>query len=181
MTPEKETQKKQQSRGFKESGRAIELLRAKWPTAFAREASKVRPLCTSVAKTISAAMGWDHHYTRAVMSVWKSRSAYIDAVLDGKETTEAVDDRARLQAQQSRERSLARRKKARDAAARISAAPPLALGLTPQGVEGRGFGVVPLGLDLPARADAHASPHKRQEEQPTARAAETALAPECPR
>lgn len=169
MTPEKETQKKQRSRGLKESGQAIELLRAKWPIAFAREPSKVRPLCLNAAKTISAAMGWDHHYTRAVLSVWKSRIAYSDAVLrettrfdlDGKETAETVDDRARLQAQHSRERYLARREKARDAAARISA-PPLALGLTPQGVEGRGFGVVPFGLDPSARADAPPVPQKQK-------------------
>jgi sRNA-binding protein len=77
-------------------------------------------LAASVRGVIREAMGWDYHYTIGVLSVWKRRSAYCDAILrgdpridiDGNATTEPIDERSRQQAQKELAARAARRAKA---------------------------------------------------------------------
>jgi hypothetical protein len=54
----------------------IKVLQDKWPAAFPKQASLVRPRANGVAKTIAETFGWSVPYTRAVLMVWKSRAAY---------------------------------------------------------------------------------------------------------
>jgi sRNA-binding protein len=96
--------------GMKDAANAIRLLQQKWPRAFPVKYTEVRPLASSVTKTIAAEMRWNRFYTRGVVSVWKSRDAYCDAVLrggerydlDGEPTEEQVDDNSKDQALQRR-------------------------------------------------------------------------------
>ena len=71
-------------------------------------------------------MGWSLQYAKGVLSVWKRRAAYCDAVLrgdpridiDGNETGEPISDRAREMARtvraQHAERLAAQRAKANE-------------------------------------------------------------------
>jgi sRNA-binding protein len=98
----------ERNRGLKESREQIKVLQDRWPAAFPKQASLVRPLANAVPKTIAAAFGWSVAYTRAVIRVWKSRAAYCTAVLahpkrinlDGSASDEEVDDNARALAKE---------------------------------------------------------------------------------
>jgi sRNA-binding protein len=98
----------ERNRGLKESREQIKVLQDKWPAAFAKQASLVRPLANGVPKTIAEALGWSVPYTRAVVRVWKSRAAYCTAVLahskrinlDGSTSDDGVDDKARMLAKE---------------------------------------------------------------------------------
>lgn len=89
-------------RGLKEAGNQLPALRARWPEAFSTDPKMVRPLASSALRTVIKEFGWSFPYARAVLSVWKSRSAYCHAVLrhaervhlDGSASTETVDDKA---------------------------------------------------------------------------------------
>ena len=68
--------------------------------------AEVRPLALSAAKEIAPAMGWNYSYAHGVLSVWKSRDAYCDAVLrggarydlNGNATSQRVNDYSKDQA-----------------------------------------------------------------------------------
>ena len=114
---------------MKDAANAIRLLQQRWPCAFPVKYAAVRPLASSVAGQIAAAMGWNRFYTRGVLSVWKSRDAYCDAVLrggvrydlNGDVTAELVDDNSKDQASKRR---TARTAKLRKIAAQLIAASP---------------------------------------------------------
>ena len=97
----------EERKGWGDARQVIPLLQEKWPLAFPTEYYLVKPLATSVTRVISEAMGWNLYYARGVLSVWKRRSAYCDAILrgglridiDGNTTTEPVDEISRQQAQ----------------------------------------------------------------------------------
>jgi sRNA-binding protein len=111
--------------GLKESAQAIALLQEKWPRAFPKKYSAVKPLARSVTEAIVAGTGWNKDYTYGVLGAWKSRLAYCDAVLrdtiridiDGNATNEVVDDTSRTMAEQKRKQVLEarRRREARQA------------------------------------------------------------------
>jgi hypothetical protein len=94
-------------RGAKDASRLIdEVLRVLWPDAFPRKAADIRPLADD-ASTIAAALGWSPHYTKGVLSVWKSREGYCRAILkhtdrvsliDGSVITYCIDNNVRLMA-----------------------------------------------------------------------------------
>jgi sRNA-binding protein len=100
--------KLERKRGLKESREQIKVLQDRWPAAFPKQASLVRPLANAVPKTIAEAFGWSVAYTRAVVRVWKSRAAYCTAVLahpkrinlDGSANDEEVDEKARALAKE---------------------------------------------------------------------------------
>jgi sRNA-binding protein len=114
--------------GMKDAKNAIPLLQQRWPAAFPKKYAEVRPLALSAAKEIAQAMEWNLFYTLGVLSVWKSRDAYCDAVLrggerydlNGKATAQMVDDRSKDQA--------LKRRTARAAKLRKIAAEKLAAG-----------------------------------------------------
>jgi sRNA-binding protein len=98
----------ERNRGLKESREQIKVLQDKWPAAFPKQASLVRPLANGAPQTIAEAFGWSVAYTRAVVRVWKSRATYCAAVLahakrinlDGSASDEEVDDKARTLAKE---------------------------------------------------------------------------------
>jgi sRNA-binding protein len=108
MSPAKKAKILERKRGLKESSERIKVLQDKWPMAFAKQASMVRPLANVASTTIAEAFGWSVPYARAVLMVWKSRPAYCTAVLahpkrinlDGSASDEEVDERARLAAKE---------------------------------------------------------------------------------
>ena len=113
--------KAQSLQGLKESAKAIALLQEKWPRAFPKKYGAVKPLARSVKEAIIAGTGWNKNYTYGVLSAWKSRMAYCDAILrdtvridiDGKATDEVVNDESRTQAEQQRQQIIeARRRRA---------------------------------------------------------------------
>jgi sRNA-binding protein len=115
------TRKPQRLQGLKESAKAIAILQEKWPRAFSKKYGAVKPLARSVTEAIVAGTGWNKDYTYGVLSAWKCRIAYCDAVLrdairidiDGNATNEVVDDTSRAQATQKRQQVLeARRRRA---------------------------------------------------------------------
>lgn len=118
--------KSETGRGFKEARDQIEVLRARWPKAFPLAAHQVRPLETATLDIIVNEMGWTRPYARAVLAVWKKRTAYCRAILayptrfrlDGSPTDEIVDDIARNHAQldlaRNQQRKLAREASATD-------------------------------------------------------------------
>jgi sRNA-binding protein len=91
----------ERGRGTKES-QQLALLRDKWPLAFPLEQQDVRPLATSAAREIAAAMDWSLPYTVGVLKNWKMAPVYCKAVLsydqritlDGT-LAEAVDAKAK--------------------------------------------------------------------------------------
>jgi sRNA-binding protein len=112
------------TKGWRDARRVIPLLQEKWPLAFPTKSHLVKPLASSVPRVISETMGWDISYTRGVLSVWKRRNAYCDAILrggpridiDGKATPEPVDESSRQQAQQELAARIARAKAAQQEA-----------------------------------------------------------------
>ena len=108
------TRKAQRLQGLKESRKAIAILQEKWPCAFPKKYSAVKPLARSVTEAIVAGTGWNKDYTYGVLGAWKSRLAYCDAVLrdtiridiDGNATDEVVDDTSRVMAEQKRKQVL---------------------------------------------------------------------------
>ena len=104
--------------GLKESAQAIALLQEKWPRAFPKKYSAVRPLARSVMEAIVAGTGWNKDYIYGVLGAWKSRLVYCDAVLrdtiridvDGNATNEVVDDPSRAMAEQKRKQMLEARR-----------------------------------------------------------------------
>jgi sRNA-binding protein len=111
-------------KGWGDAKLVIPLLQEKWPLAFPTKSHLVKPLASSVPRVISETMGWDISYTRGVLSVWKRRNAYCDAILrggpridiDGKATPEPVDESSRQQAQQELAARIARAKAAQQEA-----------------------------------------------------------------
>ena len=55
--------------GLKESAQAIALLQEKWPRAFPKKYSAVRPLARSVMEAIVAGTGWNKDYTMACLAL----------------------------------------------------------------------------------------------------------------
>src|SRR5271166_5296560 len=118
------TDKEERLKGMQAARDKLELLHRKWPAAFPRRYAAVKPLAPSVERVIGAAMGWSLQYAKGVLSVWKRRTAYCDAVLrgglridiDGNETGELITDHAREMARSVRaqhaERLAAQRAKA---------------------------------------------------------------------
>lgn len=95
--------KAERLRGLKSAWEHIPLLQQKWPAAFPFSPKSVRPLASSVARTLVQEMGWSAPYANGVLSAWKNRTAYCNAVLrfderlniDGSLSAERVDDDAR--------------------------------------------------------------------------------------
>jgi sRNA-binding protein len=93
-------------RGLADARARIAELQERWPAAFPNKSHMVRPLATGIAAKIADATGWSRTYVRGVLTAWKCRAGYCEAVLryerrydlDGKETSEVVDDQAREQA-----------------------------------------------------------------------------------
>ena len=113
------TNKSEKTRGFREGSQKIELLRAKWPKAFPAKSHEVRPLTNEAQQAIVEEFGWSRDYARAVLAVWKLRPAYCKAILfyptrinlDGSQSSETVDDRARATATDCLAQSAASRAK----------------------------------------------------------------------
>lgn len=93
-------------RGLKEAREGIARLQSLWPAAFPAKTDMVRPLALGIVAVIADVAGWDRSYARAVVRVWKTRSAYCEAVLrfdrrfnlNGEPVDEPVSDEAREQA-----------------------------------------------------------------------------------
>ena len=119
--------KSDRKRGAQEARQAFELLRARWPKAFPVKAYEVRPI-VNVTAELQEAFGWSPAYVKGVLSVWKARDSYCQAVLhypnriglDGLPTEAIVDDQARTLAAARLEQIAA--KKAREAERRAVAA-----------------------------------------------------------
>jgi sRNA-binding protein len=119
--------KKDRTRGLKEYTGQIEALRAKWPKAFPEKFGDVRPLASGAVHIIADTFSWSQAYTRGVLQRWKTRDAYCYAVLghskritlDGEESGEDVDDRARTDAKST----IDRRKQKREQATRTATRP----------------------------------------------------------
>ena len=111
--------KAEKKRGYEEGSQKIELLRAKWPKAFPAKSHEVRPLTNEAQQAIIEEFGWSRDYARAVLAVWKLRPAYCQAILryptrinlDGSESSETIDDRARATATARLEERAERRAK----------------------------------------------------------------------
>jgi sRNA-binding protein len=126
------TDKSEKKRGYEEGGQKIELLRARWPKAFPVKSHEVRPLTNGAQQTMVEEFGWSPAYARAVLTVWKLRPSYCQAILrypmrinlDGSPTGEEVDDAARATAKARLEERVARRAKkaAREEKKRLRAA-----------------------------------------------------------
>jgi sRNA-binding protein len=107
--------RREQLRGLKEGSKQLEILKAQWPKIF-DDPKNIRPLSSSVAPQIAAALGWIPAYTRGVLGVWKNRSAYCRAVLshsvrinlDGSPSEEVINDRDRELAKAQLDRFAAR-------------------------------------------------------------------------
>jgi sRNA-binding protein len=140
------TNKVEKKRGYEEGSQKIELLRARWPKAFPAKSHEVRPLAIGAPQALVDEFGWSNFYARAVLTVWKMRPAYCQAILryptrmnlDGSPSGEDIDDAARAMAQKQLERQAARKaEKARRAeqdrlrAAAEASAEPKAQALEP--------------------------------------------------
>jgi sRNA-binding protein len=68
-------------RGINEQRAAIADLQRRRPKAFPTDAREVRPLAGTSIPLIVAGLGWSLAYTKGVLSVWKQRRAYCNAVL----------------------------------------------------------------------------------------------------
>jgi sRNA-binding protein len=125
------TDKSERKRGYEEGGQKIELLRARWPKAFPVKSHEVRPLTNGAQQTMVEEFGWSPVYARAVLTVWKLRPSYCQAILryptrinlDGSPTGEEVDDAARATAKARLEERVARlaKKAAREEKKRLRA------------------------------------------------------------
>ena len=115
--PNTTTNKSEKKRGYEEGGQKIELLRAKWPKAFPAKSHEVRPLTNGAQQAMVEEFGWSPDYARAVLTVWKLRPAYCNAILryptrinlDGSASGEEIDDAARATATKRLEERTARR------------------------------------------------------------------------
>ena len=111
--------KSQSLQGLKESAKAIALLQEKWPRAFPKKYGAVKSLARSVKEAIVAGTGWNKNYTNGVLTAWKSRMAYCDAILrdtvridiDANATDEVVNDGSRTQAEQQRQQIIEARRR----------------------------------------------------------------------
>jgi sRNA-binding protein len=100
-------------RGLKEARLSIPHLQDQWPDAFPKTFRAVKPLASDSCKIIAEACGWSTGYTQGVLSAWKSRDAYCQAVLretvrydlDGKPTDHAVDANSRRLATRNLQRN----------------------------------------------------------------------------
>jgi sRNA-binding protein len=100
--------------GMNEGAKAIALLQEKWPRAFPKKFSDIKPLASSVKAAVIAEMGWDKDYAHGVLMTWKLRLSYCDAVLrsdtridiDGNATAEIVDEKSKAEAKEQREITL---------------------------------------------------------------------------
>lgn len=109
--------KAERRKGLREAPEKFEQLRQKWPKAFPAKSHEVRPLAKETAKTVATEFGWNYQYARAVLERWKLRNAYCCAVLtyqkrytlDGLESDEPVDERAKTRAREMIENRQARR------------------------------------------------------------------------
>ncbi len=114
--PNTTTNKSEKKRGYEEGGQKIELLRAKWPKAFPAKSHEVRPLTNGAQQAMVEEFGWSPDYARAVLTVWKLRPAYCNAILryptrinlDGSPSGEEIDDAARATATKRLEERAAR-------------------------------------------------------------------------
>src|SRR3954454_4258711 len=105
------TVRERRRQGKIESAKAIALLQEKWPLAFPKKFSDVKPLASSVKATVIAEMDWDKNYVHGVLMTWKLRLSYCDAVLrgdtridiNGNPTTETVDETSKAGAREQRE------------------------------------------------------------------------------
>jgi|SRR5271170_7558406 len=93
-------------RGLAEEQEAIATLCRMWPAAFPKQPGRIRPLGLGIIPRIRAATGWSRAYTRGVLTAWRSRGGYCEAVLryerrydlTGVETRQTVDVWARAKA-----------------------------------------------------------------------------------
>jgi sRNA-binding protein len=114
--PNTTTNKSEKKRGYEEGGQKIELLRARWPKAFPAKSHEVRPLTNGAQQAMVEEFGWSPDYARAVLTVWKLRPAYCNAILryptrinlDGSASGEEIDDAARATATKRLEERAAR-------------------------------------------------------------------------
>jgi sRNA-binding protein len=105
------TVRERRRQGMIESAKAIALLQEKWPRAFPKKFSNVKPLASSVKTTIIAEMGWDKDYTHGVLKAWRVRLSYCEAVLrsdkridiNGNPTTEIISETSKTEARERRE------------------------------------------------------------------------------
>jgi hypothetical protein len=89
-----------------ESMAAIAVLQERWPAAFPKDSDLIRPLVGRLVAPIAASTGWSKRYTAGVLSVWKRREAYSQAVLryehlydlSGAATDKTVSEQARARA-----------------------------------------------------------------------------------
>lgn len=107
--------------GWSAHGLEMIKLREKWPKAFPRDTTRIKPLVVHALGIIAQEMGWTTMYARGVLQPWKKRAAYCKAVLretnrinlDGSKSTELISDDARRDAQAQLEviqqRAIARR------------------------------------------------------------------------
>jgi sRNA-binding protein len=111
--------KSERLRGLQESPAAVETLRTLWPKAFPKKSHLVKPLASGLIRQIAEKTGWSIPYTRGVLFRWKASARYCIAViwndrrvnLEGEETEETVDDKAREQARGRLAKIAARREK----------------------------------------------------------------------
>jgi sRNA-binding protein len=73
-------QYRESRRGINEQRAAIADLQRCWPKAFPTDARDVRPLAGTSIPLIAAELGWSLAYIEGVLSVWKQRRAYCNAV-----------------------------------------------------------------------------------------------------
>src|SRR5271166_4088562 len=114
--PNTTTNKSEKKRGYEEGGQKIELLRARWPKAFPAKSHEVRPLTNDAQQAMVEEFGWSPDYARAVLTVWKLRPAYCNAILryptrinlDGSPSGEEIDAAARATATKRLEERAAR-------------------------------------------------------------------------
>lgn len=111
--------KAERRKGLREAPEQLEQLRQKWPKAFSAKSHEVRPLAAGTTKTVATEFGWSYQYARAVLERWKLRNDYCRAVLayqkrytlEGKESDELVDERAKMLAREMIENRQARRQR----------------------------------------------------------------------
>ena len=112
--PNTTTNKSEKKRGYEEGGQKIELRRR--GKAFPAKSHEVRPLTNGAQQAMVEEFGWSPDYARAVLTVWKLRPAYCNAILryptrinlDGSPSGEEIDDAARATATKRLEERAAR-------------------------------------------------------------------------
>jgi sRNA-binding protein len=56
--------------------RCIGILQERWPKAFPKNVTDVRPLARGVAKEIAQACGWSVRFAESILAGWRKRIAY---------------------------------------------------------------------------------------------------------